>query len=85
MEAKRKALEEAKKCLAGTVMWTDGSKLGQGNLAVGPAVSWKNKDLNRWKVATVFSGKNKEILDAELWAIADALEMARKKELKNPC
>lgn len=58
-------------------MWTDGSKLGQGN--VGAAVSWKDKDLNSCKVASVFLGKNKENFDADLWLIADTLEMARKR------
>lgn len=62
-------------------MWTDGSKLGQGN--VGAAVSWKDKDLTHWKVASVFLGKNKEILDAELWAIDNAIKMARKNALNN--
>lgn len=30
-----------------------------------------------------FLGKNKEVLDAELWAIADALEMVRKKAVND--
>ncbi len=67
----KKALQEAKKCQTGTVMWADGSKLDQGN--VGAAVCWKDRDLNSWK--------NKEILDAELRAIAESLEIARKTTL----
>lgn len=34
--------------------------------------------MNSWKSTAVFLGKNKEILDAELWAIANGLEAARK-------
>lgn len=52
---KEKALEEARQYREGTVMWTDGSKLGQGN--VGAAVSWKDKDLNSWKDNSIFVGK----------------------------
>ena len=48
----------------GLVMWTDGSKLDQGN--VGAAVCWKDKISNQWKEKRVFLGKNKEVLDAEL-------------------
>lgn len=51
-------------------------------LALG-AVCWKDKDFNSWKNASVFLGKNKEIIDAELWAIADGLETARKTTSNN--
>ncbi len=57
-------------------MWVDGSKLDQGN--AGAAVCWKDKVSNSWKSTAVFLGKNKEILDAELWAIANGLDVARK-------
>ena len=68
---KKKALEEAKRCQTGAVMWADGSKLDQGN--VGAAVCWKDRDPNNWK--------NKEILDADLWEIADGIEIPRKTTL----
>lgn len=55
-------MEGEKKYRAGSVIWTDGSKLSQGNL--GAAVSWKDKDLNRWKTTSLYLGENKEILDA---------------------
>lgn len=58
-------------------MWTVGSKLCQGN--VGAAL----QNRNSWKDTSVFSGNNKEIFDAELWAIADALEITRKMTLNN--
>ncbi len=32
IDTKKKALEKAKKCRAGSVVWVDGSKLGQGNV-----------------------------------------------------
>ena len=73
IEEKKKVLEEAKKCRAGSVIGTDGSKLSQGN--VGSVLSWKDRDLNGWKSTSLFLGKNKEILDGELWAISDGLKM----------
>ncbi len=42
-------------------------------------VRWKDKDHGQWKNNNVFLGKNKRILDAELWAILEALGIARKK------
>lgn len=41
------ALEKAMRDDRGLVMWTDGSKLDQGN--VGAAVCWKDKTSNQWK------------------------------------
>lgn len=74
IECKKQALQEAKKYGAGLVLWTDGSKLDQ-------AVCWKDKKLDKWKDKSVFLGKNKEILDAELWAVLEALDIARKETL----
>ena len=71
---KKQALKEARKYRAGLIFWTDGSKLDQGN--TGAAVCWKDKALDRWKEKSIFLGKNKEILDVELWAIWKALEIA---------
>ena len=59
-------------------MWTDGSKLDQG---AGAAVCWRRKSLDSWKEKGVFLGNNKEILDAELWAILTALDVALKETL----
>ena len=61
----------------GMVLWTDGSRLDTGN--VGAAVILRDKSLNKWRETSVFLGKNKEILDAELWAIAIALEAATRE------
>ena len=47
IDEQKRALEEAKSCQTGAVMWTDGSKLNQGN--AGAAACWKYRDLNRWK------------------------------------
>ena len=76
IEAKKKALEEVKKYRAGNVFWVDGSKLSQGN--AGAAACWKDKNHNRWENKSVFLGKNKEIIDAKLWAIAIGLETVGK-------
>lgn len=67
------------------VLWIDGSKLDTGN--VGAEIMWRDKslkNLNRWRKTSVFMGKRKEILDAELWAIAIALEAAKRERRCNP-
>lgn len=52
IECKKQALQEAKKYRAGLDLWTDGSKLDQGN--VGAAVCRKDKKLDKWKDKSVF-------------------------------
>ena len=37
-----------------------------------------DKTCNQWKEQNVFLGKNKEVLDAELWAISKGFETASK-------
>lgn len=44
---------------------------------------WNDKDYNGWKNRSVFLGQNKEIIDAELWAIALGLEIAGKITLNS--
>lgn len=58
------------------VLWTDGSKLEQSHIAA--AVCWEDKTAGQWKEKGMFLGKYKEILDAELWAILEALDIAKK-------
>ena len=67
---------EARKDNQGLVLWTDGSKLDQVQAAA--AVCWKDRSTAKWKEKSIFLGKNKEILDAELWAILEALVIAEK-------
>ena len=81
IEPKKEALEEAKKNCTGLVMWTDGSKLDHGRF--GDAVCWRESPIDLWKEKSVFLGKNKEVLDAELWAISNALDIAAKKTSNN--
>lgn len=64
---------------ARTVLWVDGSKLSQGN--VGASVCWKERDRSKLENISVFLGKNKETVEAELWAIANGLEVARETAL----
>ena len=77
IEPKKNALEEAKKYHTGLIMWTDGLKLDHGR--VGAAVCWREKALDLWKEKSVFLGKIKEILDAELWGISNALDITAKE------
>lgn len=74
---KEQALKETRKYQTGLVLWTDGSKLNQGE--AGAAVCWNVKRLYCWKDKSIFLGKTKEILDAELWAISEALVVAPKE------
>lgn len=76
IKCKKEALEEARKDRTGLVLWTDESKFDQGHIAA--AVCWKDKTAGQWKEKSMFLGKNKEILDAELWAISEVLDIAKK-------
>lgn len=71
------AIEEAKKDTSDLALWSDGSKQESGG--AGAAVVWKNSISHRWDVRKVSPGKNKEILDAELWGISEALKIALKE------
>ena len=42
------------------------------------AVYWKDKSATKWKERSIFLGQNKEILNVEVWAISEALEIAKK-------
>ena len=58
-------------------LWSDGSKLESGE--AGAAVVWKNSTSHRWDVGKISLGKNKEILDGQLWGISEALKIALKE------
>ncbi|KAI0999672.1 hypothetical protein K3495_g8523 [Podosphaera aphanis] len=53
--------------------WTDGSKLDSQKTGAG--VAWKNVSGN-WECRKFYLGKNKEVFDAELYAVDQALEIA---------
>ena len=76
IEPIKDALEKARRDCRGLALSTDGSKLDQGN--AGAAICWNEKVSNQWKEQSVFLGKNKEVLDAELRAILKGLEIALK-------
>lgn len=77
IEPKKQALEEAIKDRTSLVLWTDEFKLDKGKVRA--AVCWRDTRLGLWKDKSGFLGENKEILDAELWAILEALDIARKE------
>ncbi len=79
IQPKKNAFEDARKYRTGLVMWTDGSKLDHGTGRVGAAICWKEKTLDSWKEKSIFLSKNKEILDAELWVILEALDIVAKE------
>lgn len=61
-------------CLA---LWSDESKVELDG--AGTAVVWKNPASHRWEVCKTTLGENKEVLDAELWGISQALKIALKE------
>jgi ribonuclease HI len=59
---------------------TDGSRLESGN--VGCAVAWRASP-TEWKAHKMHLGNNKEIFDAKLFAIAEALKLANRQLIGN--
>ena len=77
VERKEEALETARNWKDHErTIWTDGSQLD--NKAVGAAVAFKRGD--RWVGQGVYLGKNKEVFDAELFAITMALREFNSRE-----
>ena len=66
------ALEEAREPRLGLVLWSDGSRLEHGG--VGAAAAWRQS--STWQTCKTSLGKSKEIFDAELWGVSDALKVA---------
>lgn len=71
------AMEEARKDVSDLALWSDGAKAESGG--AGAAVVWKGFHSNRWNTRKISLGENKEILDAELWGISEALKIALKE------
>ena len=71
------AIKEAKADLSDLILCSDGSKLQSGGAEA--AVVWRNCLLHGWNTCKISLGKNKEILDAELWGISEALKIALKE------
>ena len=66
------ALKAAMECTGQQgVMWTDGPRLESG--AVGAAVAYR--DGERWVKRGTYLGKNKEVFDAEVYAILRAAKL----------
>jgi hypothetical protein len=70
-----RAEEEAYKPREGLVLWSDGSRLE--SKAVGAGITWK-LDQN-WKEKAIPLEKNKEVFDAELYGIQQAINIALNK------
>lgn len=68
------AFVEAQKDRSDLALGVDGSKLDTGGTGV--AVLWRYTFSNGLKIHKTALGKNKEIFDAELWGISDALGVA---------
>ena len=78
MKDRNGAIQMAKKELADLTLWCDGSKLEQRG--TGAAVVWKrNRQGSEWQTEKTTLGKNKEILDAEIWGISEAVKVAEQR------
>ena len=80
---KRKVLSDGcgQVCTTGQVYLSGaaGNPICQPLFKVQLLFCWRDRNLDQWKERTIFLGKNKEILDAELWTIWKALEIALKE------
>ena len=71
------AISDTDKNRSDLALWSDGSRLESGK--VGGAVVWKNSPVDSWKSCKLAIGKNKEVLDPELWSLSEALSVALKE------
>ena len=71
------AVGEALKDVSDLALWSDGSKAESGG--AGAVVVWKGLLTDGWNTRKISLGENKEILDAELWGISEALKIALKE------
>ena len=71
------AIRKAKNDTSYLALWSDRSKVESGG--AGTAVVWKIPAFHRWEVCKTMLGENKQVLDAELWGISQALKVALKE------
>lgn len=74
IERKEKAIRKETTMRPDLELWCDGSKLDTGG--IGAAVVWKDCSRKEWQIVKISLGKNKEIFDAELWEISEAIKVA---------
>jgi len=71
-------VEEAKKERCGLVLWTDGAR--KEDEWVGCAVVWKEG--GRWNKRRTHLGRQKEVFDAEMYAMSEAMKVVDEKAEK---
>jgi len=72
IQDEKQALKEARLEREGLVFWTDGSR--KEDEWVGCAVVWEEE--GRWKKRRVHLGRQKEVFDAEMYAMSEAMKIA---------
>jgi ribonuclease HI len=79
-DAKEVAIETCKNWddSASWPIYSDGSRNEEGH--VGAGVAWKQD--GGWRKRKVYLGRNKEVIDAELYGIAEAVKITRKRSLR---
>ena len=68
----KQALEETRESRSDLVLWSDESRLKHEEVEV--AAAWKRESI--WQTCKISLSKSKEIFDAKLWEISDALKVA---------
>ena len=68
----KRALEETRESRLDLVLWSDESRLEHEEVEV--AAAWRQKSI--WQTCKTSLEKSKEIFDAKLWEISDALKVA---------
>ena len=76
IEDRNKAILDAESGKAHLKLWCDGSKLDKGG--TGAAVVWKDHISQKWQEQKLCLGLNKEIFDAEIWGVSEALKIVEK-------
>lgn len=79
VQESKTAKDEAQKDRSDLALWLDGPKLE--SRGAGAAVELKSPASQRWDVCKISLGENKEVLDAELWGISEALKIALRVDI----
>ncbi len=78
VEGREKAIREGTIGGSDLELWCDGSKLEKGGTEA--VVVWKSDwNSKEWQTVKVSLGQNKEIFDAEMWEISEAIKVAEQR------
>jgi ribonuclease HI len=75
------ATEAAEGCIPGLVLWSDGSRLEDGQVRAG--IAWQTPE-GAWHTKQIPLGRSKEVFDAELVGAVEALVLAHRLKDEGP-